>query len=69
MNLSLYPEHSLCRLDRYAFFIFFTLFCLYQILIILWTTWIPYKRRRAMSSKDEKIRAQIIHRTTLEPRQ
>jgi len=59
LHLSLYPEYSLCRLDRYAFFIFLTLFCLYQIFILLWTIWVPYKRRRAMSNKDEKNRAQL----------
>jgi hypothetical protein len=59
LHLSLYPEYSLCRLDRYAFFIFLTLFFLYQIFILLWTIWTPYKRRRAMSHKDEKNRAQL----------
>jgi hypothetical protein len=60
LHLSLYPEYSLCRLDRYAFFIFLSLFSLYKILILLWTVWKPYKRRRAMSNKDEKNRAEKI---------
>lgn len=55
LHLSLYPEYSLCRLDRYAFFIFLTLFSIFQIFVLLWTIWVPYKRRRAMSKKDEKI--------------
>ncbi|CAF0719358.1 unnamed protein product [Rotaria sordida] len=63
---SLYPEYSLCRLDRYAFFIFCSLFCLYQILILFCTMWIPYQRRRAMSRKDERIRTQLTNTTTLE---
>ncbi|CAF2527630.1 unnamed protein product [Rotaria sp. Silwood2] len=63
---SLYPEYSLCRLDRYAFFIFCSLFCLYQILILLCTMWIPYRRRRAMRRKDEKTRAKLINTTTVE---
>ncbi len=60
LHLSLYPEYSLCRLDRYGFYILSIVFCLYQILIILWTFWTPYKRRRAMEHKDEKIRADFM---------
>ncbi|CAF0756841.1 unnamed protein product [Rotaria sp. Silwood1] len=63
---SLYPEYSLCRLDRYAFFIFCSLFFIYQILILLCTIWIPYKRRCAMRYKDEKTRAQLTNTTTVE---
>jgi len=59
LHLSLYPEYSLCRLDRYAFFIFLSLFGLYQIFILLWTIWTPYKRRREMSQKDDKNQAQL----------
>ncbi|UJR28570.1 hypothetical protein I4U23_009803 [Adineta vaga] len=59
LHLSLYPEYSLCRLDRYAFFIFLTLFFLYQIFILIWTFWVPYKRRYAMSNKDEENRAKF----------
>lgn len=59
LHLSLYPEYSLCRLDRYAFFIFLSLFILYQAFILLFTIWIPYNRRRAMSQKDERIREQV----------
>jgi len=66
LHLSLYPEYSLCRLDRYAFFIFLTLFFLYQIFILLWTIWTPYKRRRAMSHKDEKNRAQLKNKLSNE---
>ena len=64
LHLSLYPDYSLCRIDRYAFFIFLSSFCLYQILILLWTFWVPYKRRRAMSHKDELNRTQLTHKTT-----
>ncbi|CAF3429695.1 unnamed protein product [Rotaria socialis] len=66
INLSLYPEYSLCRLDRYAFFIFCSSFFLYQILILLCTLWVPYRRRLAMSRKDEEIRTELIHKTTLD---
>jgi hypothetical protein len=59
LHLSLYPQYSLCRLDRYAFFIFLSLFSLYQIFILFWTVWTPYKRRCAMSRKDEENRAQL----------
>lgn len=62
LQLSLYPDYSLCRLDRYAFFIFLSSFALYQILILIWTFWVPYKRRRAMSHKDEKNRAQLTNK-------
>ncbi len=64
LNLSLYPEYSLCRFDRYAFFIFLSLFFLFQVLILLMTVWVPYKRRRAMSHKDEKIRAKLNNKIT-----
>ena len=60
LNLSTHPEYSLCRLDRLAFFCFLSSFCLYQIIILLWTVWVPYKRRRAMSQKDERNRAHLI---------
>jgi len=59
LHLSLYPEYTLCRLDRYGFYILSFIFCLYQILILLWTFWRPYKRRRAMARKDELIRAEF----------
>lgn len=62
LHLSLYPEYSLCRLDRYAFFFFLTIFCAYQVLILIWTFWVPYKRRYAMSCKDEENRAQLINK-------
>jgi len=62
LHLSLYPEYSLCRLDRYAFFIFLSLFGLYQILILVWTFWGPYKRRYNMSYKDEQNRAQLTNK-------
>ena len=61
LHLSLYPDYALCRLDRYGFFIFLSSFCLYQIVILFWTVWVPYKRRRAMSQKDEKNRAQLTN--------
>lgn len=59
LHLSLYPEYSLCRLDRYAFFIFLSIFVLYQVVILFMTIWTPYKRRRAMSQKDEINREQL----------
>lgn len=62
LHLSLYPEYSLCRLDRYGFYILSFIFCLYQTLILLWTFWRPYKRRRAMARKDELIRAEFRHK-------
>lgn len=58
LNLSLYPDYNLCRLDRYGFLTLSVLFCLYQILILIWTFWNPYKRRRSMKLKDEKNRAE-----------
>ncbi|CAF1193464.1 unnamed protein product [Rotaria magnacalcarata] len=66
INVSLYPEYSLCRLDRYAFFIFCSSFFLYQVLILLCTLWVPYRRRLEMSRKDEEIRTEIMHKTTLD---
>ncbi|CAF1110731.1 unnamed protein product [Adineta steineri] len=60
LHLSLYPEYSLCRLDRYGFYVLSFAFCLYQILILLWTFWTPYKRRRVMQRKDEKNREDFI---------
>lgn len=60
LNLSTHPGYDLCRLDRLAFFFFLSSFGLYQIIILLWTIWVPYKRRRAMSQKDEKNRAHLI---------
>ena len=60
LHLSLYPEYSLCRLDRIGFYVLSGAFCLYQILILLWTFWKPYKRRRAMKRKDEKNREDFL---------
>ena len=62
LHLSLYPEYSLCRLDRYGFYILSMIFCVYQVFILLWTFWTPYKRRRSMQQKDEKIRAEFLNR-------
>ncbi|CAF1207015.1 unnamed protein product [Adineta ricciae] len=64
LHLSLYPEYSLCRLDRYAFFFFLALFCVYQIFILIWTFWVPYKRRSAISRKDEENRAKLLNKPT-----
>lgn len=60
LHLSLYPDYTLCRLDRYGFYILSIVFCLYQILILLWTFWTPYKRRQMMERKDEKNRAEFM---------
>ena len=60
LHLSLYPEYSLCRLDRYGFYVLSVIFCLYQIFILLWTFWTPYKRRLSMQRKDDKVRADFI---------
>ncbi|CAF1250108.1 unnamed protein product [Adineta steineri] len=62
LHLSLYPEYSLCRLDRIAFFVFLSIFFVYQVLILIWTFWVPYKRRYAMSHKDEENRAQLLNK-------
>ncbi|CAF2086547.1 unnamed protein product [Rotaria magnacalcarata] len=62
LQLSLYPEYSICRIDRYGFFILSFIFCLYQILILLWTFWKPYKRRRSMKRKDEKTRVEFMNK-------
>ena len=61
LHLSLYPGYSLCFLDRIGFAVLSVLFCLYQILILVWTFWKPYKRRRLMKQKDEKNRAEFMH--------
>jgi hypothetical protein len=60
LHLSLYPDYSLCRLDRYGFYVLSIAFCLYQILILFWTFWTPYKRRRVMKCKDEKNREEFM---------
>ncbi|UJR20951.1 hypothetical protein I4U23_024059 [Adineta vaga] len=62
LHLSLYPEYSLCRLDRYGFYVLSFIFCLYQILILLWTFWTPFKRRQAMQRKDEKNREDFMNK-------
>ncbi|CAF0842805.1 unnamed protein product [Adineta ricciae] len=62
LHLSLYPEYSLCRLDRIGFYVLSGAFCLYQIFILLWTFWKPYKRRRAMKRKDEKNREDFLNK-------
>ena len=61
LHLSLYPGYSLCFLDRIGFAVLSVLFCLYQIVILVWTFWKPYKRRRLMKQKDEKNRAEFMH--------
>ena len=61
LHLSLYPEYFLCRLDRFGFFVLAIAFCLYQIVILFWTFWTPYKRRRTMKRKDEKYRAEFLN--------
>ncbi len=60
LHLSLYPAYSLCRLDRYGFYVLSIIFCVYQIWILLWTFWTPYKRRKSMQRKDEEIRAAFL---------
>jgi len=62
LHLSLYPEYSLCQLDRYGFYVLSIVFCVYQIIILLWTFWTPYKRRQSMERKDEKVRAEFMNK-------
>ncbi|CAF1237225.1 unnamed protein product [Rotaria sordida] len=62
LQLSLYPEYFICRIDRYGFFILSIIFCLYQILILLWTFWTPYKRRRLIRQKDERRRTELMNK-------
>ena len=65
LQISLYPNYGLCRMDRLGFYILSVSFCAYQISILLWTFWTPYKRRRLMEQKDEKNRTKFINKTEL----